>query len=215
MIGLSALSADSSPREAPPACQLHSIREARPLLSAPPAPSLPLSSLLLCRLIYTAGETSLWPSCPQVATPVKRWRQPCLSFVEGHLIPHPLPHLSFFCILTPGEDAVCLFLASLPPLSSYYPKYTLVPPSSPKPLSSFHHNLQAAPSAREGRWWKLQNTPPLSQEWQHSHSWSSLEKLLKFMMVRWYLEVTPRLVDTLNKSNVTLMYRPCARNKST
>jgi len=39
VIGLSALVADSSPREAPLACQLHSIREARLLLSTVQAPT--------------------------------------------------------------------------------------------------------------------------------------------------------------------------------
>lgn len=48
VIGLPALSADSSPREAPPACQLRSIRRPGLLLFTVPPPSL----TQLCLLIY-------------------------------------------------------------------------------------------------------------------------------------------------------------------
>lgn len=47
VIGLSTLSADSSPREAPLACQLHSIRKPRLLLFTVQAPTLTLLWLLI------------------------------------------------------------------------------------------------------------------------------------------------------------------------
>ena len=67
VIGLSALSADSSPREAPPACQLHSIRAPRLLLFTVQAPSF----TLLCLLVYIPLKLHRDLSWPLVA-PVKR-----------------------------------------------------------------------------------------------------------------------------------------------
>ncbi len=94
VIGLSTLSADSSPREAPPACQLHSIREPWLLLFTVQAPS----STLLCLLIYIPLNFSV--TFPALLRPQK----------DGF---HHLSFLCYFCIFR-SEETSCFFIL-LPP----------------------------------------------------------------------------------------------------
>lgn len=181
VIGLSTLLADSSPREAPPACQLHSIRKPRLLLCTVLTPS----STLLCFLIYIPLKLHCDLSHPLVA-PTKRWFPASvvslllLYFqIRGDiLISHSFPYLLSW-ILIPGEDVGCLFLStslfSSLCLLSYLslPNKHLCRPPIPNLSLPLLITLQAGPWAGELRrgggggtvsFVKLQNstTPPIS-----------------------------------------------------
>lgn len=158
VIGLSTLSADSSPREAPPACQLHSIRKPRLLLCTVWAPS----PTQLCLLIFIL-ELPCDLSCPLVA-PTKTWAQasvPSLLLLYCHirgdvLVPHSFPHLFLFFFFEYWfRDR--MFAASFYPLL-YFPLLSyLSPPNKhlcrpPLPNLSLPPlvTLQAGPWAGEG-----------------------------------------------------------------
>lgn len=97
VIGLSTLSADSSPREAPPACQLHSIRKPRLLLFTVQTPSL---TLLLWLLIYIQLELHC-DLCRPLVTPTER-RVPASFFSSSLLyvqIIRDILHLFLFFLL--------------------------------------------------------------------------------------------------------------------
>lgn len=182
VIGLSTLSADSSPREAPPACQLHSIRKPRLLLFTVQAPS----STLLCLLIYIPLKLPCDLSCPLVA-PTKRsvpgsFLSLLLLYFEisgDVLIPHYFPlyfFSSFFEYWFQGRmlaasfhPLLCFPLYVSPclvssPLLFIPSKQTLVPPSSPKPLSPYPHNSSGWSLSwgvgGQFHLWSCTNTPP-------------------------------------------------------
>lgn len=113
VIGLRALAADSSPREAPPACQLHSIRKPRLLLFTVQAPRP--SSALPSRLPPTTPQhLHSDHHCPLFASPTEAVNQ---ERIVHFLLIFAIDFLSFFFFLISGD---VLITHSLPPPFSLY-----------------------------------------------------------------------------------------------
>lgn len=160
VIGLSTLSADSSPREAPPACQLHSIRKPRLLLFTVRAPS----STLLCRLVYIPLKLHRDLSCPP-----ERWAPPslfslslwCFRIRGDTPIHHSFTRVFIVCFYFFSEhwfQERMLAGSFYPPFFIFLPFSYLSPPNKHLCRPSLPNlslpplvTLQAGPRAGEGR----------------------------------------------------------------